>query len=414
MTVLRRHRTSVVGMLLFVFAMWQYTAAIDDREFHRDEARWIHRAEYLRELRHPFSSYWDESTWRDGGSLDERNRLRAQPPMGSYLMGIGFLLQGKPLPEIGYWNMDRDPEWNAANGNLPSDDMLKTARRTTATLGALTVVAMFLVASRLTSLTGAMITGVYLAVHPLARYLATFAGSDAALVFFIACSTLAAARLAEKPGWSRAVVLGILLGLGGSTKLTPLGMAAALAAWGVILITLARGQRRTSRHLGWMLASTPIIAFATFVASYPYLWSAPTRNSLRILRYRTFGMELQGSLWEHVAVNSPGEAIQRIWDRFTSADWSVIGRYLHESTRIEMVLALGGIALICWIAFRRGFSSNAMMILISIGSIVAITILGMGVDWARYHYPILLATSLSIGVLIGRILPFGGNKPARG
>ena len=51
--------------------------------------------------------------------------------------------------------------------------------------------------------------------HPLTIYLSTFAGSDAALVFFIALSALLAARLAENPGWLRAILLGAAIRLGG-------------------------------------------------------------------------------------------------------------------------------------------------------------------------------------------------------
>ena len=115
---------------------------------HRDEARWIHRAVYLRELAHPLSSYWDESTWIDkGGTLDERYRLRAQPPMGSYVMGIGFILQGQPLPDIGFWNMDQDDAWNAEHGNQPSPEQVITARQTSAIVGAITVASVFLIAN---------------------------------------------------------------------------------------------------------------------------------------------------------------------------------------------------------------------------------------------------------------------------
>lgn len=191
----------IICLLIFMFAMWQFLPTIDEREFHRDEARWIHRAEYLRELTNPFSDYWIESTWADGDSLDARNRLRAQPPMGSYLMGVGFLLQGQPIPEIGYWNMDHDDAWNADRGNMPSHDQLTTARRTTAALTALTAVMLFMLGKRLTTTLGAAIGALYLVVHPLAHYLSTFAGSDSALVFFIVLSALCAARLAEKPSW---------------------------------------------------------------------------------------------------------------------------------------------------------------------------------------------------------------------
>lgn len=391
---------SVVAVAIFLFSMWQFLPTIDDREFHRDEARWIHRAEYVRELANPFSNYWDESTWADGESLDHRNRLRAQPPVGSYVMGIGFLLQGQSLPNIGYWNMDHDTPWNAEQGNMPTDTMLTTARRTTATLTALTAVAIFLIGTRISTITGAALGAVFFSLHPLARYLSTFAGSDAALVFFIAMSALCAARLAEKPSWPRAILLGFMIGLGGGVKLSPLGIAFALAAVGLLLIVRKQPVRRP---LGIMLTSMPVVAGITFVVSYPYLWQNPIENSLNVLRYRSMSFDLQGSMWEQVAVETRWEAVERIWNRFGSVEWSVLGRFADVGWPLENVLALAGMAVLVRLVIRAGLASSAAMIAATIGSAVLITVMGLQVDWARYHFVILLAMALCIGTLIGGI-----------
>lgn len=389
-----------ISCLIFIIAMWQFLPTIEERDFHRDEARWIHRAMYVRELADPFSDYWDESTWADGESLDHRNRLRAQPPVGSYVMGIGFLLQEQSLPEIGYWNMDHDTAWNAAQGNMPDDDMLTTARRTTATLTALTAVVLFLIGNRLTSTIGAVAGALVFAIHPLTKYLSTFAGSDAALVFFIALSTLLAARLAEKPTWVRAVLLGVAIGLGGGVKLSPLGIAVALAIVGALLMVM---RSDNSSRLPRMLLLQPIIAGAAFVISYPYLWRNPIENSLNLLRYRTMSFDLQSSLWGQVAVDSPIEAIERIWNRFASDDWSVIGRFIGLGLPLENLIAVAGIAVLVILVIRRGLASPTAMIATVMGASAVITIVGMQVDWARYHWPILLAIALCIGVVTGSV-----------
>ena len=87
-------RGALLALAVFVFALTQFLPAVDDREFHRDEARWIHRAVYIRDLFSPLDDVWDEETWLSSGdTMDEQYRLRAQPPLGSYIMGIGFLLQ---------------------------------------------------------------------------------------------------------------------------------------------------------------------------------------------------------------------------------------------------------------------------------------------------------------------------------
>jgi hypothetical protein len=102
-------RGILLALVVFVFALTQFLPAVDDREFHRDEARWIHRAVYIRDLFTPLGEMWDEEAWiAQGGTMDEQYRLRAQPPLGSYIMGLGFLVQTGGLPDIGFWNMDHD------------------------------------------------------------------------------------------------------------------------------------------------------------------------------------------------------------------------------------------------------------------------------------------------------------------
>ncbi len=110
----------LVAVVLFALSAWQFLVTVDDAPRHRDEARWIHRAIYLRELADPLSPYWDEATWlRRGAGLGERNRLRAQPPLASYLVGVGLLAQGRDLTTNGSWIMERDEAWNIERGNAP-------------------------------------------------------------------------------------------------------------------------------------------------------------------------------------------------------------------------------------------------------------------------------------------------------
>lgn len=399
---LQRYGTQVLGVLVFLLAMWQFTAAVGNREFHRDEARWIHRATYLREVLHPFSNYWLEETWQSSGtSLDEVNRLRAQPPVGSYVIGLGMLVQGEPLPRIGYWNMDHDNAWNETNGNKPSDSQLTAARRTTAVVGAITALLIYLTGLRLTNPIGAASGALIFAFHPLAIYLATFAGSDITLICFIALSAWLAARLAEQPAWTRAILLGIAIGLGGGTKLSPLGISIALALVGAVLVLWRSREKDDRWRLGWMLMSTPVVAAVTFIASYPYLWRHPIQHSRNLLNYRTLGMEIQGELWTQVAVDGPWEALERSWNRFASQEWSVLGRFVGIAWPLELILAVIGALVLTAIVWRRGIASAAAMIAGVLATMVIITIVGMGVDWARYHGPILLAMAVCIGVSLG-------------
>lgn len=401
-------QTAVLAAVVFLLACWQFLGAVDSRPMHRDEARWIHRAVYIRELTHPFGDYWNEATWVErGGTLDERYRLRAQPPMGSYVMGLGFLLQGEPLPDIGFWNMDQDDAWNAAHGNQPTHDQVLTARRTSAIAGAVTVVAVFLIANRLTNALGGIVAGTMLAFNPLMIHLATFAGSDAVLALTIALAGLTACHLADRPTWPRAILLGILLGLGASTKLSPLGITVPLALLGILALGWClirprpKGQHPAtpSFRLGLQLVSTPVVALVTLIASYPYLWRAPIAHIQAMVDYRQWGMDIQSTLWQQLAVDSRTDAFRRVGIKL-GVEWSTLD-WSWLPAGFELTVACAGLVILLWMVLRHGlWSAHGLGAAVLVGE-AAIVIYGLDADWARYHLPILLLTTVCTGVAAG-------------
>lgn len=407
----QRILTWIGAMVVFVIACWQFFGGVDARPMHRDEARWIHRAVYVRELLHPFSDYWDENTWIDrGGTVDEQYRLRAQPPMGSYVMGIGFLVQGKPLPDIGFWNMDHDDDWNAAQGNMPSHAQVITGRRTSAAIGALTVLCIYLITTRLTNVAGGIAAGLMLAFNPLMIHLATFAGSDATLGLTIALVGVTAYRLADRSTWPRAILLGVAIAAGGATKLSPLGIVAPLFLLGLCGLIHRYIRHHIDDHapkgpiprLCLQLMAMPVIAGVAFIASFPWLWRSPVANTRALIDYRQWSMEMQGSIWQQIAVETRLEAFHRIGIRL-GHEWPTLGRlgwgWLPDG--LELAIAAAGLILLLWLVFQRGFWSATGLAAAVLTSEVAITIYGLDVDWARYHLPILLLSCTCIGVIAG-------------
>lgn len=436
-----RPRDVLIGVTLFLLACWQYFALVDETPFHRDEARWIHRGEYVRELAHPFSAYWDESTWiQQGGPRDAQYRLRAQPPLGSYLMGFGLLAQGRDLETNGYWIMGADTAWNTEQGNMPPASDLTAARRTTAIVSALTVVVVYAIGARLTNRVGGVAAALYLLFHPLVNLHAAFAGSDMLLVFLVALAALAAYRLADRPSWPRAVLLGVLLGLGGATKLSPLGIAVPVALLGgSIILSRAISARASKGHssrmvdagpqggrwgrlrsfvseqlpigYGMQLASVPFVAVATLVACYPFLWRAPVDHTLAMFAFRTSAMDVQGAAWPDVAVVSRIDALGRVATRL-GEDFTVLGRLGAELDQwlgvtldtggFELTLAAVGLVLFAVLVLRSGLWSGHGLAMVVLCGIAAITVAGLGVDWARYHLPILLFVAVCLGVAVGQ------------
>ncbi len=227
---------------VFLLALVQNLGAVEHSPFHPDETRWLNRAHYVSDLTDPFGPTWAE------GYL-----TRGQPPLGSYLMGAGLLVQGRDLDTNGVWDFRHDAAWNRARGNMASSADLTAGRRANAMVGALAVAVVYLAGARLTNRVGGVAGGLLLGSHPLMIMLASQALSDALLVLLLAVALLAGCRLGERPGWGSALVLGAALGLGGATKLSPLLLSLPLAGLGFVMLRSRLRQR-------WSSEPDPIVA----------------------------------------------------------------------------------------------------------------------------------------------------------
>src|SRR5918998_59015 len=131
---------AVLAGLVFLVALWVNLSAVAMSEFHRDEARWLHRARFLVELRNPTGEFWQE-----------RELMIGQPPLGSYLMGLGLTLQGRDLDTNGFYNFHFGPDWNWRHGTMPNEADLAAARRTNSVVGALIAISVYLIARGLSN-----------------------------------------------------------------------------------------------------------------------------------------------------------------------------------------------------------------------------------------------------------------------
>jgi hypothetical protein len=397
-------RDSLIALALFALALWYNVAHIPTTTFHRDEARWIHRARFVQQFAHPLGSYWHD-----------RDLMRGQPPLGSYLMGAGLAAQGLSLTTNGLWNFSKSDLWNQWHDRMPTREELTAARRTDAVVGALIVVAAYLIARSLANRLAGVVAALILIPHPLSVYLSSLADSDAILTLLVALATLAAIALAARPSWPRAILLGVLLGLGGSAKLSPILISVPLAGIGVLLLLYA-WRRPTietasiSRRLGWRLMTLPLVAYATFVASFPYLWSDPFGRTLNLFRFRAQEMTGQGEIWDNLAITSRVEALNRIgnWlgDYHTTTGWLITALATRFGTTwrpvgLDLPLALIGAELLIVLVARHGLQSKYALAATILGAQVAAIVLGMRADFERYLFPILLAAAVCAGLVVG-------------
>lgn len=408
-------RIAIPALALFALALIHNLDWTDRTPFHRDESRWVGRAYLLDELRHPGGPTWDDSDF-----------TRNQPPLGSYLMGLGLTLQGRDTDTTVdnlLYDFDHDFDWNVANGRQPAGEDMLAGRRTNAVVGALLAVTVLLIGWRLAGVVGGAVAGVVFTYNPLATNMASWAGADALLTLTIALAALTAIRLFERPGWGKVIVLGVLLGLGAATKLSPLFVAALAGAAGGGLLIAGRPWERgqaggRQQALGWMLLTVPFTAFATFVATYPYLWSDPIERFRAMLDYREDEMVNQGDIpamgtpgWTSIAVDGGlPDAISRtrFWLGEARTTGGELGDWLNgrlgwhlDLSWLDLTLGVTGIGIMLMLILLGGPLSRAGGALLILLGQTAVIWVGMRADFDRYQLPILAAMMAGVAVSAG-------------
>jgi hypothetical protein len=390
---------AAVAVALIAFLMaW---AAGDDTGFNPDESRWLSRAHYLADLAEPLGP-----TWAD------RYMTRGQPPLGSYMTGLGLLLQGRDLATNPPWDFSQTWEVNVAIGNKPVPADLAAGRHTSAALVALTALALIAAARTVVPAAWAVVAGALYALHPFTSYIGSLAVSDALFGFLIALAALAARAFARRPSWVRAAILGIVLGLGGATKLSPLVVAAGLAAAASLALLWHCLRRRSRSHRDVLWAgrglAIGVAAVVAFVAIYPYLWFDPIGRTSNLFAFRAEEMAAQAADWPVMAVPTRSEALRRVGvnfsERFSLADAAtrvLAGQPAPLLAReIEMLFPLAGILLMAAAAARDGPASPRALVFAVLGGQVLVTVLGMRSEFDRYHVPMALLGAVSADVAL--------------
>jgi hypothetical protein len=392
---------AVIAILLLSFLLSRITAQLPN--FNPDESRWISRAHYLADLADPFGPTWDD-----------QYMTRGQPPFGSYVTGLGLLLHGRDLETNPPWDFSLKWEENLAVGNKPVPADLQAARSMSAILTAATAVVLIAIAREYVPFPWALLAGAIYAIHPFSRYIGALATADAVFGLLIALSALAIAQFARGFAWQWAAVTGVLLGLGGATKLSPLGVAAGLSGLALLLVLVPPGvipgldQRWRLAGKGALIG---LVAGVTFVVVYPYLWPDPIGRTINLFNFRVVEMATQASDWPVMAVPTRLEALRRTALNF-SEHYSIVGS-IAEAThlrvpgvvlQLEVLLAVVGIGVMARDALRAGLLSAQSLVLAVLGGQVLVTILGMRSEFDRYHLPAALLGAVAMCVAVHAIV----------
>lgn len=403
---------TIIAVALFIGAFVTYFSGDTTTNFHPDESRWLNRAHYISDFLDPFGPTWND-----------QYLTRGQPPVGSYMMGIGLLLQGRDMDTNLAWDFRRTNQFNIDNGMYPIHGDLLAGRRTNNVIGALAVVVVFLTVSQLSNMVGGVAASLLLIANPLQSWHNRLALADPTLTLTLALILFCSIHLFRRPSWYMAILVGILIGIGGANKLTPLSLCAPLMAIGIWMLLRSwwngRKLQRTSLagwrdlppfdHLGWMLTSISFVAGATFVLIYPYLWPDPIGRTLKLLDFRTAEMANQGVINPGLKVSGPIQAIDRTWT-FLGNRWSGTQEFLktvglpglgHALSQLDVWLAMFGLLILAYLAFRKGIQSPHFIVLILILTETATIIVTMKTDFERYYLPIVLGFVVAGGVAVG-------------
>lgn len=392
--------------------------------FHPDESRWINRASYISNLKHPLSLDWGDAYL-----------LRGQPPFGSYITGLGLLLQGQDTSTNNPFDFNKGNErnitWEAGHNAIPSEDDLIAARQTNAFIGAVTAALIVVILAKFTNLIGATLGGLFLAVNSLQEYLSSTALSDATLGLLLVLSTLAMMRLVRKPSWLWTVVLGLLLGCGMAAKLSPIALAIGFAGMGGLFLIrpllmkipgvnrvvgyLAKGREAAIDRLSWMFLSLPIITLATFVTLYPYVWSAPYSRTKVLFDFRSYEMKNQARIWPNLKIDGVRDALDRLRVVFTDIYPSTgkVFAILSDHTpfpsgmpSLDIVMVGLGLLLAIIAVIRTGIATPMAFTFYLLGGQTAAIIVGLRVDFNRYYLPILIFGAICFGYFTGEVIKF--------
>lgn len=387
--------SAVIAIFLLSFLLSRSTAQLPN--FNPDESRWISRAHYLADLADPFGPTWND-----------QYTTRGQPPFGSYVTGAGLLLHGRDLTTNPAWDFSLTWEENLRSGNKPIAADLLAARNMSALLTAATAVALIGLASVYVPLPWALLAGGIFALHPFSRYIGALATADAVFGLLIALAALTIAQSARTQAWPWAAATGVLLGLGGATKLSPLAVAVGLTGMAVLAAVLPVGLVADSparRKLAGAGLLVGLAAGLTFIAVYPYLWPDPVGRTLNLFTFRVVEMATQASDWPVMAVPNRLEALRRTGLNF-SEHYNLLGTLAEAANlrvprtllQVEVLLAIVGIGVMARDALRAGWLSAQSLALAVLGGQVIVTILGMRSEFDRYHLPAALLGAVAICV----------------
>jgi len=363
-----------------------------------DEANWLGTARYFLVLfvRHDLSAEaWPDSYW-----------TRTQPMVPRYIMGGWLWARGYDFEWLDP-SFDHTKKWftNEREGKAPTEAILTEARIPMRALAVVAAVLLYGVVRVLAGPAGGAAAALlicgssYVPLH-----LVRAMGEPPFVTFLLA--TLLVSLVAVRHGAARGprvglgVLVGVLLGLAFSSKLTAVIAIAAVVLWGVWAAVGGVVARRVSTvrdHASgrrWLLWSIGVVAVAllTFAVTNPFLYHDPIGRSWLLFANRQAEMAAQAELDSSRAVTSLTERARLVWKYSLIED-----TWAHTRLRwpLEALLAVVGFAWLLVRAVRLQPGAEGLLLLWVLGFFGGVTV---GLGYVLDHYFIPTAT---LGLLLG-------------
>lgn len=378
-------------------------------ENYGDEDDWLTRSYFLRlaVVERDFGHF----LWADRDGIDH-------PHMTDFVIGLGFMASGVPLPEV--------PVESRSWDDLPPafGPRLRAGRAACALLGTAVAPMIFVIgvlASR--RLTAGLVAGLLYAMHPLALDWQSRAMTEGPIMFFSVATLLALQLFVRatpvrdgRPGFGLPSVVAILAcgfcaGAAVATKLN--GLLPAVCPPVVLSLTFLsaftrRGPGRWTRGAPWLvyLALFSGTMAATAVALNPTLYRSPIPRFRRMLQHR-YATALRQQ------VEYPSVALRTLPERVDALFQALLWTHPEVPNRVFSIVHLNLAALGLWslcsrLTLRPDAGERAEVLPLFVWTLVVAFVMTPMVlmNWPRYFLFHVVSWELLTGFGAAVVLDF--------
>lgn len=395
--------------ILWCIAITAYIlAGVQAVPLHGDESTQIYMG---RDVYYHLQGNTEQVLFRDwelleGDDSTEQQLRLLNGTLPKYLFGAVAYLSAYELEDINQqWAWGSGWDWNHQNGHVPSDDLLFRSRLVSASLLAISAIALFYVGYTVFGRNVAYLASAYYTLNPAILVNGRRAMMEGAMLAFTILAILIALHLLKNRCWWHYVLLGIISGLAVASKHTSIvTIATIFAVCGVYFLIYHK------KHILYLFASGAL-SLLVFFALNPAWWTAPLSAPATVLELRQELLAGQVGFfggYESINEQVTGFARQSFvvlpiyadsnFDDFYSAQLETIENYDSSllsgvslggsiiGAMIVFILVVIGVASL-WL-YEKTHTAHKWLITTWFLAMVLLTLILTPLEWQRYYLPI--------------------------